>query len=242
MCVGFIKLHRKITEWEWYSDINATRLFIHLLITANFEDKKWKGISIKRGQIVTSLANLSKETSLSVRSIRTALNKLKSTNELTSKTTSKFTILTLVNYGLYQDKEKIATSKTTSKTTNERQTNDKQTTTTKEGKEIKEGKEDNKYRPLSEGLFFILEEKLNKSLSKDKIRTWSEDIRKLVEIDFKNRPDPFNDVKRSIQSIADNYGNDYFPVIQSGKSLREKITKIENYANRNKSKSRLGWK
>jgi hypothetical protein len=99
----------------------------------------------------------------------------------------------------------------------------------------------NTYIPLSEGLFFILEEKLNKSLPKSKIKSWSEDIRKLIEIDLKNRNNPFDDVKSAIQSIADNYGKDYFPVIQSGQSFRDKIAKIENYSNKNKQKSNLGW-
>ena len=31
---GWIKLHRKITEWEWYSDANTFRVFMHLLLTA----------------------------------------------------------------------------------------------------------------------------------------------------------------------------------------------------------------
>ena len=32
---GWIKLHRGFTDWEWYQDANATRLFLHLLLTAN---------------------------------------------------------------------------------------------------------------------------------------------------------------------------------------------------------------
>jgi len=59
---GFIKLHRKIIEWEWYDDINTKCLFLHLLLTCNFEDKKWRGIDIKRGQIVTGRNRLAEET------------------------------------------------------------------------------------------------------------------------------------------------------------------------------------
>lgn len=50
---GWIKLHRKITEWEWYSDANTFRVFMHLLLTANYEDKRWRNIDVKRGQIIT---------------------------------------------------------------------------------------------------------------------------------------------------------------------------------------------
>ena len=86
---GWIKLHRKMINWEWYNDINVKVVFLHLLLTANHEDKKWQGIEIKRGQKITSLSHLAEETKLSVKQIRNVLNKLKSTGEITSKGTNK---------------------------------------------------------------------------------------------------------------------------------------------------------
>lgn len=127
---GFIKLHRSLLDWEWYSDKNCRNVFIHCLLKANYEDKKWQGVIIKRGSFITSLENLGSETGLTVQQIRTVLVKLKSTNDITIKTTNKFTALTVVNYSLYQDKPE----KVTNKTTNKKQTNNKQITTTKEGK------------------------------------------------------------------------------------------------------------
>jgi hypothetical protein len=76
---GFIKLHRSLLKWEWYDDMNVFRVFLHLLLTANYEDKNWHGITIKRGQRVFSFEGLSKETKLSVRNVRTAIDKLKTT-------------------------------------------------------------------------------------------------------------------------------------------------------------------
>lgn len=140
MSIGFIKLHRKLTEWEWYSDINATRLFVHLLITANYQTKKWRGLEIKRGHLVTSLESLSKATSLSVQQTRTSLDKLKLTSEITIKPTNRFTLIELVNYGAYQDKNDDDNKPNNKPTTNKQQTNNKQITTTKEEKEIKEDK------------------------------------------------------------------------------------------------------
>ena len=40
---GWIKLHRKFKEWEWYQDENTKSVFIHLLLDANHKDKKWRG-------------------------------------------------------------------------------------------------------------------------------------------------------------------------------------------------------
>lgn len=100
---GFISLHRSLIAWEWYDDINTTRLFIHLLLTVNWEDGFWHGIKIDRGSRITSYAKLAKETKLSVQEVRTALNKLKCTGELTIKPTSKYTTINIVNYNKFQD-------------------------------------------------------------------------------------------------------------------------------------------
>jgi hypothetical protein len=120
---GWIKLHRQIVDWEWYTDHNTFRVFIHLLLTANHKDKKYRGIELKAGSIVTSRDILAMSTGLSVRQIRTALDKLKSTNELTIKTSPQGTIIQIVNYCKYQVE--------TNELTNERPTNDQQTTTNK---------------------------------------------------------------------------------------------------------------
>lgn len=122
---GFIHLHRKILEWEWYDDANTLRVFLHLLLKANFKTVKWHGTTIPAGGLITSYATLAQELRLSVREVRTAINHLKTTGELTSKTTSKYTVIKLAKWRDYQTQ---ATSKTTSETTGERQANDKQAT------------------------------------------------------------------------------------------------------------------
>lgn len=101
---GWICLHRKIIEWEWYTDIPVRILFEHLLLTANHEDKFWKGVEIKRGQKLTSIKHLSEETGLSKQQIRTAISKLQTTREITIKSTNKYSVITLVKYSDYQDK------------------------------------------------------------------------------------------------------------------------------------------
>lgn len=129
----WIKLYRELTSWEWYDDINTSRLFIHLLLIVNFEKKKWKGNIINPGETITSYKNLAKQTHLSVQSVRTSLNKLKSTGELTIKTCNKFTLIKLNKWVEYQS---------TNKQTNKRLTRNQhaintQLTTTKEGKKDK---------------------------------------------------------------------------------------------------------
>ena len=100
---GFISLWRSILDWEWYDDINTTRLYIHLLLTANYEDKEWHGIIVKRGSRVSSLEVLSNETNLTIQQVRTALKHLETTGELTRSKYAKFTVFTLNNYNKFQD-------------------------------------------------------------------------------------------------------------------------------------------
>lgn len=124
---GWLKLHRKILNWGWYDDPPTRGLFLHLLVKANWEDKFWGGFTVKSGQLVTSIAGLSKEIGFSIRQTRTAVEHLSSTNEITVKTTNKYTLITLVNWTLYQSEEETTTNKITSQMTNEPQTNVRQT-------------------------------------------------------------------------------------------------------------------
>ena len=107
---GFITLYRKMTEWEWYDDLPTFRLFICLLFLVNWEDKKWHGEIIKRGQIITSQPHLAQESGLSVKQVRRALENLKSTGEIIVEITNKFSKITIKNYSKYQDKGRQKTS------------------------------------------------------------------------------------------------------------------------------------
>ena len=145
---GFIKLQRKILDWEWYNDISTKTLFIHLLLKCNFKDKKWRGNNIKKGQILTGRKILSDETGLSEQQIKTALKKLKSTNEITIKATNRFSIITLVNYSLYQDKKtdnnQLDNQPEEQQATNKQPTSNQQATTTKNEKNEKNENKKNK--------------------------------------------------------------------------------------------------
>ena len=112
---GYIKLYRSLLEWEWYSDKNVCRLFIYCLLKANHKAEKWHGQEIKAGQFITSYENLAKSTGLTSQQIRTALNKLKTTGEITNKTTSRYSIITVNNWNLFQQDNKQNNKQTTNK-------------------------------------------------------------------------------------------------------------------------------
>ena len=103
---GFIKLYRKMLDWEWIKKPNDLALLIHCLLKANWKDGKFEGIIIERGSFATSLKNLSEESGLTVKQVRTSLNHLISTNTLANKSYSRFRVITVNNYNSYQISDK----------------------------------------------------------------------------------------------------------------------------------------
>lgn len=136
---GYIKLYRSLLTWEWYRDRNTCRLFLHLLLTVNYRPEQWKGREVARGQRVATIQKLADETGLSVREVRTALNHLKKTGEVTSESHSQYTLLTVLGYDRFQGE--------TNETTNDRQTSDKPETNERQQRK-KARKKENANRQL----------------------------------------------------------------------------------------------
>lgn len=155
---GHIKLHRQFLEWEWYSDINVSRLFLHLLLRANHKPQKWQGIEIGVGELLTGRKVLSHETGLTEMQVRTSLNKLKSTNEITIKTTKQYSIISINNWSKWQQNNQQLNQRIT----NEQPTNNQQITTNKNDKNVKN---DKKERDINISLSHIGEREKNLLLS-----------------------------------------------------------------------------
>lgn len=120
---GWISLYRKFVNWEWYTDANTMRVFLHLLLLANHKENKWRGILIERGQLVTSYNSLSDDLNLTVQEIRTSFKRLKSTNEITTKPTNKYTFVTILKYNDYQDNQKENNKQTNTRNNNQTTSN-----------------------------------------------------------------------------------------------------------------------
>lgn len=99
---GYFKCYRRLAEWEWFKDSAVLHVFILCLIKANTSEKTWKGVTIRPGEFVSSVRQLSEETGLSTQQVRTALKKLHSTNELASKTTNKYTLFKVNKFAEWQ--------------------------------------------------------------------------------------------------------------------------------------------
>lgn len=162
----YIRLFRKFTKWEWYDDANTMRVFLHCLLNANYSDKKWRGILIRRGSFLTSYPKLAQDLKLSKMQIRTALNKLQLTHEITLKTTSQYSIITIKNWSDYQKNN----TQDNTKITDEQHTDNTRVTPT--NKDNKENKDIYNYNPLIKDNYDISysDDFLQKSPSQDSVQ------------------------------------------------------------------------
>lgn len=136
---GFIALYRSLLSWGWHADPATGWLFVNLLLMANWEDGEWQGKPIKRGQLVTGRKALAAQTGLSEQTVRTSLNRLKSTNEITIASTNKFSVITIVNYGKFQDVPEMLTSTSTNSLTNDQPATNQQLTTNEQEEQSNKG-------------------------------------------------------------------------------------------------------
>lgn len=130
---GWIKIHRKFLDWEWFNKSEAVHLFMYLVLKANHKDGQWQGTDIKKGQFITSFGKISADTGISLQTIRTLLKKFEKSNEINIQTTNKYTVVTICKYELYQKENETINEQLT----NEQQTTNKQLTTNKNDKNEK---------------------------------------------------------------------------------------------------------
>jgi hypothetical protein len=85
---------------------NANHLFQYLIDHASYKDKdasfRYQCVHLQKGDVLVGLRSMKKRTGLSVRTIRTCLNYLKSTQRVTIKTTHRFSIVSIVKWDTYQ--------------------------------------------------------------------------------------------------------------------------------------------
>ena len=106
---GFFKIERDfLSSPFWLSEVfTKPQAWIDLIGMANYADKSkyYKGVfqDVKRGQIVTSQQALAERWKWSRHRGSNFLRTLEAAKMVTTKRTTHGTLITVVNYGLYQD-------------------------------------------------------------------------------------------------------------------------------------------
>ena len=98
----WIKLPRNFVNWRWYKETNMVHLYLYLVINANLQPEDFLDFRIKRGEIMISLSRLSQDTNLSVKALRTSLDKLKRTNEIDYRKLKHGRVIIVLNYDKFQ--------------------------------------------------------------------------------------------------------------------------------------------
>jgi vacuolar-type H+-ATPase subunit I/STV1 len=224
---GYIGLYRCLLNkpiWTQSTPEQKT-ILITLLLMVNHKNNEWiwqgEKCVCKPGQKVTSLESIQKKCGkgISVRNIRTALERFEKLEFLTNKSTKQGRLITILNWHLYQ----VELLKTTNKTTVDRQTTDKDLTTNKNDKN---DKNDKKYIYSSEHI--RLAEKLKGSIlsnnpnakTPEDLSKWAADFEKMMRIDKRT--------EQQIETVMEFSQKDQFwksNILSAGK-LREQFDKL----------------
>lgn len=137
MGTGYFKVYRSIEEWEWSKNPFVYRVFMYCLAHARHTPGQYQGVQLQPGQLITGRDAISRDTGVSIQSVRTALKNLQKTGEITIEATNKFSTVTVVNWVKYQEQEGKDNQQT-----NQQLTNNQPTTNHKQ-----ECKEYKKYSP-----------------------------------------------------------------------------------------------
>ncbi|MFD2628810.1 hypothetical protein [Oceanobacillus kapialis] len=200
----WFKVYRDLFESDLWNDVTTFRLFILLIGKASHQDGvKVAGVELKKGQYLRSYRKLADDLSYkegrgkkqySIRTIHKAINKLISDGRVSKEETEQGTLFTVVNYAKYQDLTET-NKKTGNETENELETFGKRSVNNNKNYKNYSIKESNKRDSRKQvyddtsiyfqlAVFFFEQIKKNNPDHKEpNFQTWSNDIRKMIELD-----------------------------------------------------------
>ena len=102
---GYVRDYRSTVDWEWFTDPKTAHLWEYIRLRVNYEPSRFRGIEIRRGEMLESIPTIAKNTGLTEKSVRTALNHLKSTGEVACKRTRYGLLIYAIKYAFFQSQE-----------------------------------------------------------------------------------------------------------------------------------------
>jgi len=100
---GYIRLHRKFADSACMSDDWLCRLWIYLILRANWKPGWFRGEPIGVGQFAFSYRDLASRMGVSENRLRRGFAKLESFGQITVKSGARFSVITICNWGTYQN-------------------------------------------------------------------------------------------------------------------------------------------
>lgn len=115
MAQGWVCVHRKLLDNPIFKNDKLFRVFMFCLLRAQHtEGDQLVGDSVvylDKGQLATGRIAISEQTGLSQQNVRTAISKLEKLGILTIKPTTKYSVITMVNWNQYQQTNQQVTNK-----------------------------------------------------------------------------------------------------------------------------------
>lgn len=100
---GFVVIHKKIIDWQWFKFPYHLQMFVYLIAVASWKDGYLGRDFVKRGSVVTSFRRLREDLGCSLEKVQIVLKDLEHTGEIEKESNAKNTIIHIKNYDQYQD-------------------------------------------------------------------------------------------------------------------------------------------
>jgi DNA-binding transcriptional regulator YhcF (GntR family) len=216
---GWIKLHRKLLNNPLANHSAHLSLWITLLLLANHKEHKFmwnkKFIIIKEGQLITGRKELAKQTNIPGSTIERILELLENEHQIEQQKTTKFRLITILNWEQYQKDGQQ----------NGQQTDNKRTTDghIQECNNVKNEKNTiSKPDGLQDEVNQIMDifYKINPSLNYGN-RTQRE------AVNWGLKKWGLNEMLRMVEYAVSIQGRDYAPVITTPLEFKNKIAKVK---------------
>lgn len=245
MEIGYIKLYRKITNSFVWTNPNMLKLWLLCLMKASHKESRFlfngKEVSVSSGQFVTGRAVIEKEFNEGVpvdqqivgRTLWRWLKKFENEQMLSITSTTKYSVISIKNWHDYQVNDQQVSSA--------RPSTVQQVSTYKNDKNVKNDKNiNNNSRKSAKRIydensihyqlaqFFFQEiQKNNPEARPPNFQTWSDDIRKMMELDGRKEDQIKNMITWSQEHEF------WSGVILSPKKLRDKYDQMKTQALKN---------
>ena len=98
----FVKLDRNIKDWRWFKNRNVLQVWIWLLVSVNIKPHDFENETIQPGEVATSRKTIAAATGLTERQVRSAIDALKKTGEVSVRIRARYQVITILRWSLYQ--------------------------------------------------------------------------------------------------------------------------------------------
>ena len=140
--MGYVKLNRNLLRWEWFDNDIALLVLVRLTLKAAWRDTQYQGVTLQRGQVITTLQEIAEENHITKQQARTTLDRLESTHKITRVGTKKFSIITLLDYDCSFENNTQNNTQITHEQHTEQHTNNTPTLLKEEKKNSKNGRKE----------------------------------------------------------------------------------------------------